>query len=62
MAVEDLEGLRGSAYKQRCGQVTRRGEGVIMWMYFVADLASCWFGLAVLLLVMMLTFVTIPIF
>lgn len=53
MAVEDLEGLRGSAYKQRCGQVTRRGEGVIMWMYFVADLASCWFGLAVLLLVMM---------
>ncbi len=53
LAVEDLEGLRGAAYKQRCTQVTRRGEGVVMWIYFVADLASCWFGLAILLLVMM---------
>jgi hypothetical protein len=52
LAVEDLEGLRGKAYKQRCNQVTRRGEGVIMWIYFVADLAAGWFGLAILLLVM----------
>ena len=51
LAVEDLEGLRGKAYKQRCGQVTRRGEGVIMWIYFIADVAACWFGLAILALV-----------
>ena len=54
LAVEDLEGLRGKAYKQRCRQVTRRGEGVVMWIYFIADLAACWFGLAILLLVKML--------
>lgn len=46
LAVEDLEGLRGKAYNQRRTQVTRRGDGVIMWMYFVAEIASCWFGLA----------------
>ncbi len=53
LAVEDLEGLRGKAYRQRCGQVTRRGEGVVMWMYLLGDLAACWFGLALLMLVMM---------
>ena len=53
LAVEDLEGLRGKSYKQRCSQVTRRGEGVIMWIYLVADLAACWFGLAILMLVLM---------
>lgn len=53
LAVEDLEGLRGKAYTQRCGQVTRRGEGVIMWIYFVADLAACWFGLAIVVLVIL---------
>lgn len=54
LAVEDLEGLRGKAYRQRCGQVVRRGEGVVMWLYFIADAASAWIGLAILALVMML--------
>jgi hypothetical protein len=53
LAVEDLEGLRGTVYKQRCSQVTRRGEGVIMWIYLVADLSSCWFGLAIMAVVYM---------
>lgn len=53
LAVEDLEGLRGKAYKQRCTQVIRRGEGVIMWIYFVADIAACWFGLAILAMVIL---------
>lgn len=53
LAVEDLEGLRGKAYRQRCGQVVRRGESVVMWLYFIADTASAWLGLAILALVMM---------
>ena len=53
LAVEDLEGLRAKAYRQRCNQVTRRGEGVIMWVYFIGDMAACWFGLAIVVLVMM---------
>jgi hypothetical protein len=51
LAVEDLEGLRGKAYRQRCNQVTRRGESVIMWIYFISDAAACWFGFAILVLV-----------
>jgi hypothetical protein len=54
LAVEDLEGLRGGAYKQRCAQVVRRGEGVVMWLYFLSDTASAWLGLGILFLVMML--------
>lgn len=54
LAVEDLEGLRGKGYRQRCSQVVRRGEGVVMWLYFLSDLASLWFGMALLALVMML--------
>lgn len=54
LAVEDLEGLRGKAYKQRCRHVVRRGEGVMMWMYFLVDIASVWLGLGLLVLVMML--------
>jgi hypothetical protein len=53
LAVEDLEGLRGKAYRQRCGQVVRRGEGVVMWLYFIADTASAWVGLGILALAMM---------
>jgi hypothetical protein len=53
LALEDLEGLRGKAYQQRCGQVTRRGAGVVMWIYAIADMAACWFGLAFVLLVKM---------
>jgi hypothetical protein len=53
LAVEDLEGLRGKAYRLRCGQVARRGEGVVMWLYLISDLAAAWIGLAVLALAMM---------
>jgi hypothetical protein len=53
LAVEDLEGLRGKAYKQRSGQVVRRGEGVIMRIYFISDLASVWLGLGILMMVVM---------
>lgn len=53
LAVEDLEGLTGRAYRHRCRQVTRRGEGVVIWFYTIADLAACWFGLAILVLVLM---------
>ena len=54
LAVEDLEGLRGKAYKQRCGQVVRRGEGVIMWLYFLSDITAVWLGLGLLAILMML--------
>ena len=53
LAVEELEGLRGKGYKQRCRQVLRRGEGVVMWLYFISDTAAAWFGLGILALVMM---------
>ncbi len=53
LAVEDLEGLRGKPYRQRCGQVVRRGEGVVMWLYFISDTAAAWIGLGILALVMM---------
>lgn len=53
LPVEDLEGLRGKAYKLRSSQVTRRGEGVIMWIYLVSDTAACWFGLALMVMLMM---------
>jgi len=51
LAVEDLEGLRGKAHKQRRQQLARRGEGPVMWIYLMGDLAACWFGLAILILV-----------
>jgi len=54
MAVEDLEGLRGKMYQQRCGQVVRRGEGVVMWLYLVSDVSAAWLGLGILGLLMML--------
>lgn len=51
MAVEDLEGLRGKDYKLRCNQVVKRGEGVVMWVYFMSEFAVLWlmFALAGLL-------------
>jgi hypothetical protein len=54
LAVEDLEGLRGEDYKKRSAQVVRRGEGVVMWLYFLSDAASAWLGLGILFLVLML--------
>ncbi len=53
LAVEDLEGLRGKAYRQRCGQVVRRGEGPIMWLYLASHFSVVWFGMAILLTVHM---------
>jgi hypothetical protein len=54
MAVEDLEGLRGKIYRQRCSQVVRRGEGVVMWLYLISDGCAAWLGLGILGLLMML--------
>ena len=53
LAVEDLEGLTGKAYQQRRGQLTRRGESVVMWLYVTSELAACWFGLALLVWLLM---------
>ncbi|NJR43084.1 MAG: hypothetical protein HC767_10925 [Akkermansiaceae bacterium] len=55
LAVEDLEGLRGPAYKQRCKQVVRRGESVIMWLYLLSELASAWIAIGIFLLIIALT-------
>ena len=52
LAVEDLEGLRGKDYQQRCTQVSRRGDSAVMWLYFIADLGAAWFGFGILLLVL----------
>lgn len=54
LAVEDLEGLRGSDYKKRCAQVVKRGEGAVMGVYFAAECIGAWLGLAILGLVVML--------
>ncbi len=54
LAVEDLEGLRGKDYQQRSRQVVRRGEGVVMWIYFISDAAAVWFGLGLLGMILML--------
>jgi hypothetical protein len=53
LAVEDLEKLRGKAYRQRCGQVVRRGEGAVMGIYFISDIAAAWLGLSLLVLILM---------
>jgi hypothetical protein len=53
LAVEDLEGLRGKAHKQRRQQLARRGDSAVMRIYLIADLAACWFGIAILMLVWM---------
>ena len=54
LAVEDLEGLRGKAYQQRCSQVVRRGESVVMSLYFISDIAAAWLGFGILALFLML--------
>ncbi len=53
MPVEDLEGLRGAAYRQRCRLLVRRGEAPVMWIYLVSHAGALWFGIAILGLVMM---------
>jgi hypothetical protein len=47
LALDDLERLRGGAYRQRARQLSRRGDGAVMAMYVLADLAAVWFGLAI---------------
>ncbi|MES2477173.1 MAG: hypothetical protein V4640_15415 [Verrucomicrobiota bacterium] len=54
MPVEDLEGLRGAAYRQRCRQLVRRGESPVMWIYLISQVGALWFGFGILLLVMMI--------
>lgn len=55
MAVEDLEGIRGQANRQRKRQIVQRGESAIMWIYLVSHVAAVWFGMAILGL--LLTFI-----
>ncbi len=50
LAVEDLERLRGKPYKLRCRQITRRSEGVVIWLYLVSDTVACWLGIACIML------------
>lgn len=47
LAVEDLEGLRGKAYRRRASQLALRGDGVVMWVFLLADLAAFWVALSV---------------
>lgn len=54
MAVEDLEGLRGEAYKRRSEQILRRGGGVLTMVYLLADMAAAWFGLALFGVILLL--------
>lgn len=54
LAVEDLEDLRGKAYRQRAKQLARRGDGVVMWLYFAADLTAAWLALSIFAIVIMM--------
>ncbi len=54
LAVEDLEGLHGKAYRQRAKQLARRGDGVVMWLYFAADLTAAWLALSIFAIVIMM--------
>ncbi|MFT3990382.1 MAG: hypothetical protein QM680_03125 [Luteolibacter sp.] len=54
MAVEDLEGLRGKAYKQRCNQVIRRGDGAMMTVSFSAGTTAAWLAIVILVAAYML--------
>jgi hypothetical protein len=54
LAGEDLEGLRGKAYRQRADQLGRRGDGAVMWIYFLTELAAGWLGVSLFAVAMML--------
>ncbi len=54
LAVEDLEGLRGKQFKQRCSQILRRGESAVMWVYFASEVGAAWVTFSILALVHML--------
>jgi hypothetical protein len=42
MAVEDLEGLRGKLYRQRCRLIFRRGDNAVLQLATFGLLASVW--------------------
>ena len=48
MVVEDLEGLRGSKYRTRMAMVTRRGEGMCMFLTLASASAVVWLGACLL--------------
>lgn len=50
LAVEDLEGLRGAAYRKRMDQLLARGGGTLFAVYSLAELAVAWFGTTLFLL------------
>ncbi len=52
LAIEDLEGLRGKSYKQRCVQITRRGGGVVQWLYVMAEVIAAVLALAILMMLL----------
>lgn len=54
LAVEDLEGLRGKSYRQRCSQLVRRGEGAVMWLSGIGHLTVQWLCFGILALVLMM--------
>jgi hypothetical protein len=54
LAIEDLEGLRRGAYRQRASQLALRGDGITMWMFLLADAAAAWVAISVFLLGMTL--------
>lgn len=51
LAVDDLERIHGKAHRQRCKQITRRGESTVLWIYLIGDLAAVWLGIAILMMV-----------
>lgn len=53
LSVEQLEGLRGRSYKQRCSQLVRRGEGAVFWMYLATHIAALLYGMAILMVAIM---------
>jgi hypothetical protein len=47
MAVEELENLRGIDYRRRMQELLKRGSGVLVSAYLLADLVAGWLALAV---------------
>lgn len=54
LAVEDLEGLRGKSYRQRVKQLSRRGDGVVVWLFIAADLTAAWLAISLFAILIMM--------
>jgi hypothetical protein len=54
LPVEELEGLRGKPYRQRCGQIARRGGGAALWTFFISEVMAIWLGIGIFGLLFML--------